>query len=979
MSLPSQRVLRSRILEDLKGLHVRDLEFGAFDRNSYATDGSIQQVEPLGVIAPRSIRDLKSVVQYAREHRITLHPRGGGTNRLGSAIGPGFVLDMSRHFRRLQIIEGDTVEVQPGLVVNELNEALLPRGKCLWTDLPRLWSRTVGGVLCTAQISRFRNLESPIDDPLVAADVLLSDGSEIRLSTTTVDPTLVGSSSEQSAERLASRVRRFIRADQHQEQPRWERELVDQQRVHLHRLLLGTLGTMGILTRVKLRLRDQPRAIRSLLIPFRRLYDAAAAVSDCSLEGVSRCELIDGRTLLLAREYGRLWTDSIPKDAGGALFVDFQGEDHRVLSARSRALLQRLRKSRSLSFPTPEFTRKQDTEALWNLTRFTEARLMSVQGCRKPVDLYPLLFGSAKVWPELVDELLAIGRRHNLDWSIQGSLTTHEITARPFLDLNDPEDRSLAEVLQEELRTLNNRAELRTELAHGHVSELDFAEREKARQTRYQALKGLLDPSELVNPGINPWNIVEHPNGTIRSSGLDSKIPVESRHLPVISTRILNNVEELVQNSTHCNGCGDCKTLDPIFRICPSFRSSRSENESPRSKANFVRQIATGAIPPELWGSEAGRRAADSCIHCRLCAQECPSGVDVSTLMVEAKAAYVATHGLSPREWFLARIDTWSRLVARFPFLWNSVRRQGRARWLLEKVTGLSRHRVLPSVQYRTFLSRAESLGLSVPRPDRKGPRVLYFLDTVANAFDPMVAESTVAVLRHCGISVYVPTRQRGSGMAYLSVGDIEGARELAKHNIRILGNAVRDGYTIVCSEPTAALMLRDDYLRLTDDLDAELVSANTMDLGQYLLGLRDRGLLPTPRMAINARVGYHLPCHLRALEIGMPGFELLRSIPDLSLEHIDRGCSGMAGVFGLSKTNFRTSLRMGKGLRSRLRGSDLDLGASECSACRMQMAQGISKQSLHPITLLAAGFALLPQSGTTLKEPIGRRDLFGH
>ena len=150
---------------------------------------------------------------------------------------------------------------------------------------------------------------------------------------------------------------------------------------------------------------------------------------------------------------------------------------------------------------------------------------------------------------------------------------------------------------------------------------------------------------------------------------------------------------------------------------------------------------------------------------------------------------------------------------------------------------------------------------------------------------------------------MFVPSRQRSSGMAPLIVGDIDYARDLALSNLRVLGNAVRDGYTVVCSEPTAALMLRQEYVKLTDDLDAELVARNTMDLGQYLSRARcARRVAPTPRTA--ARPGW--------LSSTLPssgsrrGHARLRSDPrnppELDVEFINRGCSGMGGTYGLAQ-----------------------------------------------------------------------------
>jgi Fe-S oxidoreductase len=324
----------------------------------------------------------------------------------------------------------------------------------------------------------------------------------------------------------------------------------------------------------------------------------------------------------------------------------------------------------------------------------------------------------------------------------------------------------------------------------------------------------------------------------------------------------------------------------------------------------------------------------------------------------------------------LSHVELWSRVASRLPILCNALLSSRPARWVLERLFGLSRYRRLPRAHRTPFVRRAARLGLSKPRPQAPGPRVVYFVDVYANYFDQELAEAAVAVLHQAEVNVYVPTRQRGSGMPALVTGDVDHARDLALANLRVLGNAVRDGYTVICSEPTAALMLRQEYLKLTDDLDAELVAENTLDLGQYLAGLNARGHLPRPLHPLRARVGYHQPCHLRALDIGTPGLDLIRTIPELNVEFIDRGCSGMAGTFGLMRDNFRTSLRAGRGLLRRLRDDDIEIGSTECGACRMQMEQGLPKRTLHPVKLLSLSYGLNPSLLRQFREPKPRHEI---
>ena len=188
-----------------------------------------------------------------------------------------------------------------------------------------------------------------------------------------------------------------------------------------------------------------------------------------------------------------------------------------------------------------------------------------------------------------------------------------------------------------------------------------------------------------------------------------------------------------------------------------------------------------------------------------------------------------------------------------------------------------------------------------------------------------------------------------------------------------MLANAVRDGYTVVCSEPTAALMLRDEYVKLTEDLDAELVAAHTLDLGQYLLGLAERGQLPPPHDLARAR---RIPSALPSTGSmwGRRASSCCGRSLELDVEFIDRGCSGMGGTYGLGRDHFRNSLRAGRGLISRFRDDDIDIGATECGACRFQMEQGSPKRTLHPMKLLSLSYGLNPLCASTSRYPKPRQ-----
>jgi Fe-S oxidoreductase len=248
---------------------------------------------------------------------------------------------------------------------------------------------------------------------------------------------------------------------------------------------------------------------------------------------------------------------------------------------------------------------------------------------------------------------------------------------------------------------------------------------------------------------------------------------------------------------------------------------------------------------------------------------------------------------------------------------------------------------------------------------------VAYFVDIFANYNDPLIAEAAVAVLRHHGIEVYVPPEQRGCGMAPLAQGDRETAREIIEHNVRLLADLVREGYTIVCSEPTAALMFRHDAANVLDDPDVKLVADNTMELTAFLADLHRQGKLRTDFGPLDLSLGHHVPCHVKALGLGVHGPELLELIPNTRVHTIDVSCSGMAGTFGLKARHYEDSLAAGAPMLRELNRPGVLFGSTECSACRMQMEEGSGKRTLHPVQYLALAYGLVPEIAGLLRKPV--------
>jgi len=329
---------------------------------------------------------------------------------------------------------------------------------------------------------------------------------------------------------------------------------------------------------------------------------------------------------------------------------------------------------------------------------------------------------------------------------------------------------------------------------------------------------------------------------------------------------------------------------------------------------------------------------------------------------MQLQGAHVAENSLGLSRWLLSRIDGLSRLGGAVAPLANLAIADPRLRWLLEKTVGIAQGRKLPRFTGNRTLRWAARRGLT--RPSRRaGTRVLYFLDTWAARHDPLLAEAFVGILERHGVGVSIDPRLRSSGMALVAAGDVVAARRLAARNVRVLAEAVRLGHRIVCTEPAAVTAITHAYPLLVEDDDMDRVVAATCDAATFLRELHRDGRLRLDFAPLPARVLYHAPCHVRTTSPGgvVPAAHLLRLVPGLQVDAADRGCSGMAGAWGLHHDHHRTSLRIGRGLVAAMRDGAVDAGATECSACRIQMEQGTTRPTVHPIKLLARAWGLLP------------------
>ncbi|MGL4421475.1 MAG: FAD-binding and (Fe-S)-binding domain-containing protein, partial [Gemmataceae bacterium] len=817
-------------------------------RQLFARDASILALTPLAVVTPLDEADLQILLSYCHAHSISVAARGAGTGMAGQSLTTGIVIDMMPNFRQILAIDADTVRVQPGVTLEQLQAALAPLGRRLAPDLLTRQA-TIGGMIATNASGPNVARRGDLREAVVRLRVVWDDGSaeRIGLGLEPLAPRTV--EIRASLALLLSEAHDLI---QNHRRPKYEHAGYRLDNVHsrqgwdLARLLVGAEGTLGIVTEATLRTVPIPLVVRRWVLGFPTLDRATRAVTELlGFDAIVSADVYDQR-LLAAVPMAQSWVNA---GVGAVVVVCVETETEAAAEKAVESIARRLSVAGHAIVPlVPPGTAD---EALGEFARQAQGGLGSVRRGRRPTSW----LDDAAVPPVRVPEYLAavqeLLRTHDLVATVFIQGLSGHVQVRPLIDLSDEADRARLWPLAEEVHTLVRKlgGTLAGQYGLGRLR-LPWAERQAGDLwPLYREVKRIFDPQGILNPGQMPT--------------ADPSQPAWPLCAPLVSDRtpLLVWATPPEQEAAKCTRCAECRTTAPGGRMCPAYRTTGQESSSPRAMAELMQMTNADAT------SAAARTVAEACVQCRMCQTGCPSGVDIPRLMIEARAALVAERGFDRSDAFFARLEGWIGFTSTMAFTTNEILSRRLTRWLLEKFIGLDRQRRLHRFTHRTYLRRAWREGRTRRPPSVPGvPRIAYFVDTFANANDPSLGRATVQVFEHHGIATYVPWKQRASGFAALSQGDVETARDLARYNLRTFGDLALDGYTIVCTEPTAALMLKEEYPRLVPGAEADAVAGATTEFTQLLSQWQSAGSLKTDFQSLNLQIAHHVPCHIKAL-----------------------------------------------------------------------------------------------------------------
>jgi anaerobic glycerol-3-phosphate dehydrogenase C subunit len=956
MNEPAEKISNpKRIADELSRLIKGDCFPDIFTRVAFSTDASIYQIIPLCVVAPKNdADDVAAVVKYAHQNGIPVTARGAGSGLAGESLSSGIVFDMTRYMNKIisASADGCVVICEPGIVLDELNNYLAKFGKKVGPD-PSSSNRAVIGGIVANNATGSRSLRyGYIARYVESVKAVLSDGT-ITEFTNDSEPAL-SPISRRCFELLSLNASVIQNA-----QPRTKRShsgyniagIVHDGKIDMAELLAGSEGTLAVFTEITLRTVDVPQVSAVVQLEFDSLEKMARAVPlvvDC---GADACELMGRELIKIAREAFGQYRDILNPASAASLLVEHTGRTTEEVKQKIEKTIAAIG---VLAFNQVTIFDPLLQRRLWKCRKDAVPLLSRQKGLKQPIPFVEDVSVENIKLAEYVRGLQKIGAKFDVDMTYYGHAGDGELHIRPYLDLSNPDDVKKMTQIADEVFSLawSLGGSISGEHADGLVRAA-FIKKQFGSEY-YEVLrqiKEIFDPSNILNPGkiIN-----DKPDVMTKNLRGDNKI-IDER----VKTELNFGPDEFKFELLLCGGCGVCRSSESAIRMCPVFRATGDEMFTSRARANLLAAWAKGLLTEQDFESEKFRELLSTCLNCKSCVIDCPSGVDVSKMMMEVRARYAKKRGLGRSAKVLASNRYMSALASVFAPVSNIFMSLAPVRWIMQSLTGIDKRRTMPKFEFLSFISKAQKYLNNLPKIENPVERIAYFTDTFVNYNDQKIGFAVIKILRHNNIDVIVP-KQRPAPLPAVVYGDIKTSKKDLEYNVKHLSDAVKQGYKIICSEPSAALCLKEDLRFFVDNPEAKIVSENTFELFDYLSSLADTGKLKKTTAKIAERLVHHTPCHLLALGRKNASIEVLKQLAGIDTTELDGGCCGIAGTFGMQKKNYDLSMQIGGKLAEKIEKSGADIVLTECSTCKMQIEQLTGKKVEHPIKILAEAFGLI-------------------
>ena len=935
--------------------------FDAFSRGRYSSDASIYQVEPLGVVVPRTIEDVEITLAIARERGIPVLPRGAGTSQGGQTVAEALVIDTSKYLNQIIYLDPEArrVKVQPGLVLDHLNAALRPSGLHFPVDISPASRATIGGMSgnnsCGARSLRYGKMV----DNVHAINALLADGTAVQFGWVPAD--ISDGIAPREYRELVSRVR-AIAAPEGEEIARrypavmrrvggYNLDTVTPAGHNLAHLLVGSEGTLAFFSEIELALAPLPahRVLAVCHFPtLRRALETTPAIVALDPTAV---ELVDRSLLDLA---GRIpiFRSTLERFVRGRpqslLLVEFSGEVQSDLLDSLRRL-DTLMADHGMPDAVVTAIDAGAQGAIWGLRKAGLNIVMSMKGDAKPVSFIEDCAVRVEDLAAYTERLQAILARHGTSATWYAHASVGVLHVRPAINLKEAAGASTMRAIAEECLALvreyhgAHSGEHGDGLVRSEFNEMMFGSR-IARA--FESLKDTFDPDGRFNPG----KIVRAPRMDDRNL---FRYRPDYAPLPVTTRLDWSEWGGFSGAVEMCNGNGTCRKRDPGV-MCPSFRATRDEQHVTRGRANVLRLALSGRLGRGALTSREMYDAMALCIGCKACRRECPTGVDMARMKIEFLYQYRKRRPLHLRERLIAWMPRYAPRAARFAPLARLRSRFPSLARASERLTGLSARRELPAWSSDPFVPPP-----AIP-PERAD--LVLLVDTFNTWNEPDNARAALKVLRAAGHAVHVaraPDAKRPlcCGRTFLSQGLIDHAASEARRVLDALAPYVARGLPVIGLEPSCLFTLRDEYLAMLPGDATRRLAGCALLFEEYLARDDQRERLGARLAPLPARRALlHGHCHQKSFGAMDAVAKVLALVPELQVEIIDSGCCGMAGAFGYEAEHYGLSMRIGEAalLPAVRAAASEDLIVADGTSCRHQIRDGAGREALHVARVLA-------------------------
>ena len=974
-------ILAARLRREIQG----DVLFDVASRGRYATDASIYQIEPIGVVVPRTEEDALTALAIGLEEGVPVLARGAGSSQCGQTVGAALVVDHSGHLNQVVDFDRDarTVTVQPGVVLDHLNAYLRPHGLWYPVDVSTSAQATLGGMAgnnsCGSRSIEYGNMVHNV----AAIDAVLADGSRFQFGAVPDDSSRIEGPS--GYVELVKRIRAIATREAEEIEHRYPKVLrrvggynLDLMRtVHpasqgegwdgggfnMAHLLVGSEGTLAWSRRLHLKLAPLPKHKTLGVCHFPTFLQSMEAPRHIVKLKPVAVELVDRTMIGLARgnpAFRATVEQFIRGDPDAILLVEFAGDD-RDEQLRGLKRLVELMGDLGLPGSVVEITDPGLQRDVWEVRKAGLNIMMSMKGDGKPVSFIEDCAVPLEHLAEYTERLTQVFRKHGTEGTWYAHASVGCLHVRPILNMREDGAQKMRAIAEEAAAMVRQykgsySGEHGDGLARSEWVAPFFGPKLTAA---FEEIKDIFDPRGLLNPG----KIVRPPKQDDRAL---FRFKPGYRTIPIQTALDWSEWGGFDKAVEMCNNNGHCRKFD-AGTMCPSYRVTREEQHLTRGRANTLRLALSGQLEvnanEDVLTSDVLYQTLDLCVSCKGCKRECPTGVDMAKMKVEFLHHYRKRHGLPLKERLVAYLPRYAPWGARWPWLLNLRDTVPGLAALSERLLGFSARRSLPNWRSDTFLSGHPP---SVVTPPSGGgetrQEVVLFVDTFSNYFEPDNARAALRVLQAAGYTVRLPRAADGArplccGRTFLASGLVDEARTEARRMIDALAPFVERGVPVVGLEPSCLFGLRDEFLSMLPGDESAELAMNAFLFEEFLLREHEAGRLKLQLQALPQKKALlHGHCHQKAFAV-MPAVQkVLALIPELKVETIESSCCGMAGSFGFDAEHYDVSMKMGElSLLPKVRAADPDtLLIADGTSCRHQIHDGAGREAMHVVRVLA-------------------------